>query len=272
MDPIPAPINLKPNKPDSFDGKRDFLVVNTWLYQVEQYLTLAELSTPGTVLSDDTKIRYTSTFMTGTAAVWWFTRVQGDTVPRNWTQFKDAIIQEFVPADHIRRSREKLRKLHQSTSVAKYLSDFRNIALTIPNMTDGEKWDKFCTGLKFDVKIEVMKSAVTEFEEAAKIALRVDGALWAAGEQVRINKSVSSMPTSGATPMEIGNTESHSALREGHNPRFNREKHLQENRCFKCHKIGCRPWKHAPRAALNNTNLSGNSEVIEERCESDSEN
>lgn len=58
-------INLKPNKPDSF-GKRDYLVVNTWLYKVEQYLALMQLGNPGVVLDDGNRILYASTFLVGT--------------------------------------------------------------------------------------------------------------------------------------------------------------------------------------------------------------
>lgn len=49
--------------------------------------------------------------------------------------------------------------------------------LTIPNIEHGEKWDKFSSGLKGGVLLEVMNSTVTDFEEAVKRALRVDCAL-----------------------------------------------------------------------------------------------
>lgn len=37
---------LKPNKPERFDGRRDAFVVNAWLYQVKQYLALAQVGNP----------------------------------------------------------------------------------------------------------------------------------------------------------------------------------------------------------------------------------
>ena len=63
-------IMLKPNKPEPYDGRRDYLVVNTWLYKIEQYLIIAQLSKPSNVLSDGNRIIYASMFFTGTAAVW----------------------------------------------------------------------------------------------------------------------------------------------------------------------------------------------------------
>ena len=73
--------NMKPNKPEACNGKRDCLVVNTWLYKVEQYLGLVELSSPGMTLADANRIMYASTFLAATAAVWWYTLVQANQVP-----------------------------------------------------------------------------------------------------------------------------------------------------------------------------------------------
>ena len=65
---------FKPNKPSTFDGSRDELVIRTWIYQVDQYLKLVQVG--GTVaLNDETKISFASTFMKGTAAAWWYTLV-----------------------------------------------------------------------------------------------------------------------------------------------------------------------------------------------------
>ena len=67
------------------------------------------------------------------------------------------MIAEFVPSDHVRLARDKLRRLRQTSAVSKYLAEFRNLALTNPDMTDGEKLDKFCVGLKYEVRVEVLK-------------------------------------------------------------------------------------------------------------------
>lgn len=47
-------------------------------------------------------------------------------------------------------------------------------------MTESEMFDKFVDGLKREVKIEVLKSTVGTFEQAAQVVLRVDSALWSA--------------------------------------------------------------------------------------------
>lgn len=91
-------------------------------------------------------ILYVSTHLEGNAAAWWFTLVQNNLVPVTLERFKALLTLEFVPDDHyshlmimmiiwssgqiheqvhdVRRARDRLRKLQQSISVAKYLSDF----------------------------------------------------------------------------------------------------------------------------------------------------
>ena len=88
-----------------------FLVVNTWLYKIKQYLGLVMVMNPGLALSDENRISFASTFLKETAAIWWFTLVKSNTALTTWEQFRNAIFQEFVPSDHARRAREKLRKL-----------------------------------------------------------------------------------------------------------------------------------------------------------------
>lgn len=164
----------------------------------------------------------------------------------NLNAFKAALVREFVPSDHVRRARDKLRKLKQVKSVASYLEDFRNIMLTIPGVPDDEK---FVSGLKKDVCIEVLKSTATVFDQAAQIALRVDGAIWSnynAERPVRANVGSSN---STPVPMEIGNIEG----KKGNSRResYQRIVDRQKNACIVCHTPGCRPWKHK-NAEVNN--------------------
>ncbi len=135
----PVPINLKPNKPEPFDGKRDYLVANTWLYKIKQYLALLQFGNPRSHISEETKITFSTTLLTGTTAEWWFPLVQGPNSPSTWVSFKQAIVREFIQSDHVRRACDRLRKLQQSGSVPKYLSEIRNIALMVPDMNEGEK-------------------------------------------------------------------------------------------------------------------------------------
>ena len=235
-----------PNKPEVFDGKRDFLAVSTWLYKMEQYLHLMEVFAKGVTMTEENRVVYASTFLSGNAAIWWYTQVKANCAPSTWDTFKAALRKEFIPEDHVRRARDKFRRLRQLSSVAQYLAEFRNLCLVIPDFHQSEKLDKFISGLKYSVRVEVLKSNLETFEDAAKVALRVDSVLWNSGH--RRTSSVRSTPETGPTPMEIGN------VQKSPHTETQRDKDLRLNACFTCHVVGCRPWKHGGKR-INNVGI-----------------
>lgn len=231
---------LKPNKPQLFEGKRDEFQVRAWIYKLEQYLSLIQVGNL-VPLDEPTKINFAATFFTGNASTWWYNLVHCNNIPVTWDAFKQAVFTEFVPFDSSQRAREKLRNLLQRTSVSVYLTQFRNIILTVPDMTEGEKVDRFCQGLKPRVRLEVMKAGAQTLDDASRIALNVDAALFGSG-MLNLQGHGS---FNGPTPMEIGNMEQMSQ----------REIDRKNNACFVCHKPGCRPYNHSN--ARNNRGSRG---------------
>ena len=73
-------------------------------------------------LDDQTKMNFASTLLTGTASNWWYMKVMSQATPTTWNDFKAAVVAEFVPFDHLRRTRDKLRNLVQHNSVARCLN------------------------------------------------------------------------------------------------------------------------------------------------------
>lgn len=263
--------HLKPNKPETYDGRRDYLTVSTLMYTLEQYLNLSQINSPNVSLPEGSKIAFASSYMKGAAAVWWFNIVTAGNVPATWEQFKASVNTEFIPLDHVKRSRDRLRRLRQLHSVSKYLSEFRNLILAIPGMSEGEKLDRFIEGLKYPVRVEVLKTHSDSFEECARIALNVDSAIWRAssgsradGAQGNRGSTSNSMPT----PMEVGNTE---GSKRSRNQTEQRKRDIERGACFTCHQVGCRPWKHrAP--AVNNVDSKNTDETIESDSDTESEN
>lgn len=250
-------ITLRPKQPETYEGKRDFLTVNTWIYKLEQYIALQAVVNPTLDFNDGNKILFATTFLSGSAAIWWYSTVRANQAPITWDGFKNALVAEFVPTDHIRRARDKLRRLKQTKSVSHYLSEFRNILLTMADVTAGEKFDKFVAGLKREIRIEVMKSTVANFEEAAQIALRVDGALWSSQMISKGGYHSNHDQTNDVVPMEIGNVEGSS--RGSKKDYLQKKKDRARNACFICHKVGCRPWKHR-KSEINNSSAVDNGE------------
>lgn len=94
-------------------------------------------------------------------------------------------------------------------------------------MSEREKVDRFTNGLKYNFKIEVLKSSSDSFEDCARIALNMDGAIWRANRGHFGYQSDAS--ESGPTPMEIGNIKGvRSNARTGQ-----RKKDLEKGACFK---------------------------------------
>lgn len=185
---------------------------------------------------------------------------------------------EFVLADHVGLARNKLRALVQTSTVPKYLSEFRNICLTIADMNEGERLNKFVSGLKYELHVEVLKKAAGSFEEAAKTTLRTDSAIWGAPHEIS-RSSPNTSPITDPTAMEIGNVEGRQRRRPMDKQRL---ADLRNNACFKWHKPGCRLRKHRknPRnVPANNMNVLRNEQEKKDEYEefhflidSDSEN
>ena len=239
---------MKPNKPNCFDGTRDALTVRSWLHSVEKYLRLIQVGQENQI-SAQVAVDFASTFMTGTAANWWFTIVSENKTPPTWESFKLLVETEFVPQDSVVRARDKMNKLRQKQSVALYLAEFRNTIIDIPDMSEGEKLARFCEGLKPHILLEVRKENPSKLDAAANISLNVDGAYYGAG----FFSGKGSQPSGnfGYAPMEIGNIERKKAWKA------QRQKDFENNLCFICHKPKCRAYRHykgkGNKVSTNNT-------------------
>lgn len=245
------------------------MAVTTWLYTVEQYLSLIQLSSSSIFITDQNKISFASSYLTGNAAIWWYQLVNASNIPSTWDEFRAVLMTEFIPADHKRRARDKLRRLKQTSSVEKYLSEYPNSTLQIGDMNEGEKVDRFVEGLKFNVRVEVLKTNSNSFEECARIALNVDSAIWRAKGGPSIFHH-NSFDKRGPTAMEIGNI---NGVPPSKAQREQRKKDLEDGACFRCHKAGCRPWKCRERRVNNIDIQSGDSEKEKDTVYlSDSEN
>lgn len=122
--------------------------------------------------------------------------------------------------------------------MSKYHSEIINLVQTIPDVTNDEKCDRFCAGLKHDARLEVIKSSSTTFEEAAQLALSIYSAIFSA-KMSQYNRGSGSRVV--AVPMEIGNMDGKHEISQW------RLKYLRHNAFYTCHKAGCRPWKHGKK-------------------------
>lgn len=126
--------------------------------------------------------------------------------PTTWVDLRNMLLAEFVPANHVRRTRDKLSRLKHTFSVCNYLAEFRNVILTITDVTDGEKLHLFCSGLKYEIRVDYLKSSVLSFEGGASIELRINSDLLNAWNMDNTIKSGHTIKGE-IVPTEIGNME-----------------------------------------------------------------
>ena len=162
-----------------------------------------------------------------------------------------------------------MRNLGQTASAAGYLTTFRNLVIGIPGMNEAEKLDRFVVGLKHEVKLEVLKANPADLNTASQIALNVDNAIYDASFYNRGTFGAGSVPQ----PMEIGYVEDGPHYRgkafknEKKKPKSQREKDVEKNACFSCHKPGCRPWMPTCSALNVSNSTAGNGSVSDSESE-----
>lgn len=151
-------INLNPSKSELFTGTCNFVVINRWLYKFYQYFNIMKSANGNVILTDENCISLSRSPLTGIAAIWWYTILKGILTVQTLDEFSTAIRREIVPEDHELRTRDTWKTCKQTSSVAEYLLRLPNIVLTIPDMTQSEKWVEFVSDLSLKVQFKVFES------------------------------------------------------------------------------------------------------------------
>lgn len=159
-------------KPSSYSGDTD---VDEWLFQAYQYL----YDLP---LTEASRVRTAGSFLIGSAGLWWRRQHElhptKETFPyRTWDAFSGALRNLFKPLNNVRRARDRLSTLRQTSSVQQFVKLFRSICLEIPDITDAEMMDRFIRGLKPRVRELVVTVEVASLDELMRLAERQDANL-----------------------------------------------------------------------------------------------
>ena len=227
-----APV-YKPPKPDTFSATKTSANVDLWLFMMEEYMEATNMH------GDERKIMEAATYLRGPALTWWRTIKQGPPEQRiiNWALWKESFRNTFKPINSAKVARDKLAALRQDTSVRLYATEFRNIALDIPSITDDEKLDKFLRGLKRKTREQVELKEPATFDEAVRLAERFDTLAWRYGD--------SDTPTAmaanytGPAPMQLGaiSTAPPTETKTRLTPAL-REQLRKEGKCYYCREAG----------------------------------
>lgn len=159
-------------EPEVFNGERDSITVNSWIYSVELYFNLVKID------NTQEKLLVGLSLLRNDAQLWYSQMMAFDSehAPQDWEEFKAALRNEFIPVDALARARDRMAGLTQVSNVTSYINEFRRLLLQIPDMTPGVAQDKFVRGLKSSLRHAVRSHFPKSLDEAQRIALAIEGA------------------------------------------------------------------------------------------------
>lgn len=162
----------KLNQPPVFTGTSRGELADDWLFQMEQF------QAAGRIPAED-RVMVAATFLRGAAATWWHRRVRrvetGVMEPiTTFTQFAEGIKAAFMRHDHEAAVRDELAKCEQRGSVRDYVTRLRALELHLSDFPDKELLAVFKRGLKPAIKRHVVFADPATFDEAVRVAERMD--------------------------------------------------------------------------------------------------
>ena len=264
VDP-PAPLvmdtlrALELPKPPMFDGRGEYHLMEQFLYAVEAYLGV------GQITRADTQVYIAGGYLLGDALSW-FQAAQQSSDPKmritDMQEFKAGLRKAFGAPDMEMNARNKLANTVQSGTVREYSTAFRNVVLLLPDITPAERFHAYITGLRPAVRKEILIRRIKDYTEAAAVAEAIDVAA-----QMSDDRTAYQGPGRGAQPPRPPNQPSgqqnraalrlhalaRAPARRGKLTPEEREDLMSRGACFYCREEGhiaatC-PNKRAPARA-----------------------
>ena len=162
----------KVREPDVFNGERDAIILNAWIYSLELYFSLVHID------NAQEKLLVGLSLLRNDAQLWYsqLSAFDSDHAPQDWDELKAALRNEFIPLDAVAKARDRMASLVQTSSVTVYINEFRRLLLQLPDITAGVAQDKFIRGLKQHLRFAVRSHFPKSLEEAQRLALAIEGA------------------------------------------------------------------------------------------------
>jgi hypothetical protein len=159
----------RPRQPDKYHGQRDFLLLDNWIFSVEQYFLLTDMPV-------NKQGPFVSTLLRDEALLWYRSSYEkwDPKTPLTWKIICTAMRKYFAPPNEDRRLQDEWANLRQHGSVSEYVSVLMALAARIPELSQGQILDKFIRGLKPKTKIEVELRDPKTPDEAYRLADRFD--------------------------------------------------------------------------------------------------
>ena len=232
--PTPPFAPIKTPTPPKFKGVGKEPKILEWAYQAANYLRAVGLE------NHEQGVWHITNFLEGDAATWW--RLHVDAMekglePRvqNWAQLKLMMVERFQVFNHQVEVRDKYLALRQSSTVAKYINDFRSTVVELANEPMETQVYQFLRGLKPEIQARTRTHKPRTLLEAMDIADEADRAQFHAFSAGATNGSSSakgkdtSGSAGGPAPMQLGAV---------HMDPTERDDCFRKGLCFNCKKRG----------------------------------
>ncbi|SOV07709.1 uncharacterized protein UDID_19392 [Ustilago sp. UG-2017a] len=128
---------FRSKEPEAFTGERGHL--EPFLAQVDVFLRL----NPGHFINDSDQILWFSTLLRGVAHQWFYPHLRAVNPPAwlaDYPLFVNQLHIVFRDPDRIATAKWEIKVLSQTTSVAKYLTQFRRLQMTLNWDEDTMAW------------------------------------------------------------------------------------------------------------------------------------
>jgi hypothetical protein len=165
--------NVKLQLPDRYDGTRNALIIQGWIFQIEKYIDFYGLDPAN-------HLKLVQTLLRGEAAIWWLAHEKEVTAGRmerieTWERFKTALKDEFEPKEFQYELRSQLNRLYQNKkTVAEYATAFRKIIIMLENASSSELIHHFIDHLNADIALNVIDKNPTTLADAITRAQQVE--------------------------------------------------------------------------------------------------
>lgn len=215
---VPIPGQIKLPKPSLYTGAVR-TNVETWLFEVEQYLAAYGCNI------DSQRIAVATGSMKGLALQWWRSEyVANPGLVISWEEFKERVRRRFQPVAASRTARANLRSLKQGNkTVAEFCGLYYEQIQVINDMSEADKIENFMYGLQQGLYSEVDRRDPQTLQDAMTYAQRAElrnrvraqyGAnhlrnrfSYPTSTSTTHSPTTSTTPTTATIPMELGRVE-----------------------------------------------------------------
>jgi hypothetical protein len=153
-------------KPFRFNGERDGVKIENWIFTIKQYAKAFNLT-------GVTAVDMAASYLDKIALQYWRTRSSGIT---DIEEFFKVIRDRFYPTDYIYTIRDRLDELKQKTSVREYSEKFEALLLQLPveEYHENDMRDLYIRHLKPEVRKLVLVANPDSLQGTIELAQRID--------------------------------------------------------------------------------------------------